>query len=82
MTPVGSSSSSSGTRSSVKGAKLNAMYLVGNISLGEDTEITSDILGKVNVITEHIEDNYIPAVEREFEKLVQYDFCCKSYRRG
>ena len=77
-TPVGSSSSSSGTKSSVKGAKLNAMYLVGNISLGEDTEITSDILGKVNVITEHIEDNYIPAVEREFEKLVQYDFAAKA----
>ena len=76
-TPVGSSSSSNGTRSSVKGAKLNAMYLVGNIRLSEDTEITSDILGKVNVVTENVQDNYVPAVEREFEKLVQYDFASK-----
>ena len=76
-TPAESSSSSSGNRSSVRGAKLNAMYLIGNIRLSEDTEITSDILGRVNVITEHVEENYIPAVEREFEKLVQYDFAEK-----
>ena len=78
---ISSSSSSNGTRSSVKGAKLNAMYIVGNIKLSEDTEITSDILGKVNVVTEHVQDNYVPAVECEFEKLIHVILLQRSKRK-